>query len=257
MNKLLNFFNKFEVSPFATIFILLTLLTNSYKLFYIYFMITFIHELGHIIAASLLKLKIGKIKLLAIGFNAEIDDLDYTSSLKEFLIAIAGPLTYFVSAYLLQYLYQIDFISYNALKQAQTINKYNLVFNLLPIIPLDGGRILKIIIDNFFTSKKTLYIVAVLSCFFTLIFIYITIGAPQWLVYVFLVLTNTFFFLSINKRWKLILINRLNIENRYRMKIHNEKDIYRNKNNLFIINKTLVGEKEGIMYLIKNNVLKN
>ena len=207
--------------------------------------------------AKIFKLEISNIKLMAIGFNAEIYGLDYTTSAKEFFITIAGPLTYFVSAYLLKYLYQLDFISYNALQQATTINKYNLIFNLLPIIPLDGGRLLKIIIDNFFVSKKSLYLVATISSIFTVVFIYKTIITPQWLMYVFLVLTNIFFFLTINKRWKLFLLNRLNINNKYKIKIHNKNDIYRNKNNLFIINKTLVGEKKGIMYLIKNNFLKN
>jgi len=253
MNKFLDFFNKLEISPFATIFVFLTLLTNSYKLFFIYFLITFIHELGHVIVASLLKLKIGKIKLLAIGFNAEIENLDYTSSLKEFLITIAGPLTYFISSYLLNYLYKIDFISYNAFIQAKTINKYDLFFNLLPIVPLDGGRIIKIIIDNYLTTRKSLLTVSIISNIFTAIFIYKTIIAPQWLVYIFLIIANIIFFLTINKRWKRFLLNRLTIENKYKIKIHNKKDIYRNKNNFFIKNKKIFGEKIIIPNLISGN----
>ena len=38
--------------------------------------------------AKLLGLNINKIKLLAIGFNAEIDGIDYTSSVKEFLLSL-------------------------------------------------------------------------------------------------------------------------------------------------------------------------
>ncbi len=251
MNKLLDFFNKFEVSPFATLFLILTLITNSYKLFFIYFFITFLHELGHIITAKLFRLKINKIKLLAIGFNAEIDNLDYTNSLKEFFISIAGPLTYFLSAHCLLYFYKLDYISYNAFMQAKIINKYTLFFNLLPIIPLDGGRILKIIIDNFLTSKKSLYLTSILSIFLTLIFICLTIETPQWLIYIFLVLTNIFFLATINKRWKLFLISRLTIKNKNKIKIHNKNDIYRNKNNYSIKRKMLINEKEIIINLIK------
>ena len=61
MNKFLNLFNKIEISPIATVFIILTLLTNTYKLFFIFFLITFIHELGHVIAAMILKLKVKKL----------------------------------------------------------------------------------------------------------------------------------------------------------------------------------------------------
>lgn len=254
MNKFFSFLSKFEVSPFATIFILITLITNSYKLFFIYFSITFIHELGHVFAACLLKLKIGKVKLLAIGFNAQIENLDYTSSLKEFIIAIAGPMTYFITGYLLNYFYYKNIISYNALIQAKTVNKYNLIFNLLPIIPLDGGRILKIIIDNFFVSKKSLYVVSVLSIVFTITYIYITRISPQWLIYIFLILTNLMFLLTIEKRWKLFLISRLMIDNNYKDKIHSKPDIYRNKNNYIIIDKNIISEKKAIIKLLNNKI---
>ena len=255
MNKLLDFFNKFEVSPFAALFLILTLLSNSYKLFFIYFLITFVHELGHIIMAKLLRLKINKIKLLAIGFNAEIDSLDYTSSLKEFLICIAGPLTYFLSKYLLLYFYNLDYISYNAFIQANIINKYNLFFNMLPIIPLDGGRILKIIIDCFLTSKRALYLTSTFSIIFTIIFVHCTIQSPQLMIYVFLILTNICFILSINKRWKTFLINRLFFENKYKIKVHNKEDIYRTKNNFLIQKKKILNEKTAILNIINNNKL--
>lgn len=252
MNKCLDFFSKFEVSPFATIFILLTLLTNSYKMFFIYFLITFIHELGHVTVAILFKLRINKIKLLAIGFNAEIDNLDNTTSIKEFFITIAGPLTYFLSFFLLKYLYSIDFVSYNAFTQANIINKYNLFFNLLPIIPLDGGRILKIILDNFFTSKKSISIISLLSFFFTFIFICKTVNSPQWLVYIFLIITNIIYFFTIDKRWKIFLVNRLIMNNKYKIKIHDKKDIYRNKNNIILKNKIMIDEKQAIIGIINN-----
>ena len=252
MNKFYNFLTKFEVSPFSTIFIIFTLISNSYKLFFIYFLITFIHELGHVLTATLLKFKIGKIKLLAVGFNAEIEDLDNTSSLKEFLVVISGPLTYFISLYLLIYLYKIDFISFNAYNQAMQVNKYNLFFNLLPLIPLDGGRILKIIIDNFFTSKKSMIVSVILSNLFLVLFVYNTIDTPQWLIYIFLILTNLAYLLTINKRWKLFLLKRLMIKNNYKDRLHSKKDIYRNKNNYLIKNNIILTEKEGILEILKN-----
>ena len=202
--------------------------------------------------AKLLGLNINKIKLLAIGFNAEIDGIDYTSSVKEFLIAIAGPLTYFISLYLLKYMYKIDFISYNAYTQALIVNKYTLLFNLLPILPLDGGRILKIIIDNFLTSKKSMIFTVILSNIFIIFFIYYTRFTPQWLMYIFLVFTNVMYVLNINKTWKLFLINRLTFINRYKKKLHHEKDIYRNKDNYIIMNNEIYNEKQAVMKLIQD-----
>ena len=42
------------------------------------------------------------IKLPGAEFKVEISDLDYTSSIKEFLVVIAGPLTYFLSEVLIE-----------------------------------------------------------------------------------------------------------------------------------------------------------
>lgn len=251
MNKFLNFYNKFEVSPLASIFVIITLLTNSYKLFFIFFMITFIHELGHVVIAKILGLNINKIKLLAIGFNAEIERIDYTSSIKEFLIAIAGPLTYFISLALLKYLYKTDFISYNAYNQALTVNRYTLFFNLLPILPLDGGRILKIFIDNFFTSKKSMIFTVVISNIFIILFIYYTRFTPQWLMYIFLIITNIIYMININKNWKLFLLDRLTLFNKYKKIIHSKHDIYRNKDNYVIFNNHLLNEKQAIIEIIR------
>ncbi len=254
MSKFLNFFSKIEVSPISVIFIILTLITNSYKLFFIYFLITFIHELGHVIVALFLKLKINKIKLLAIGFNAEIDNLDYTSSIKELLVTIAGPLTYFITLPFLKYLYQISFISYNAYLQSLLINKYILIFNLLPIVPLDGGRILKIILDSFFTKKRAMIICSFLSNIFIILLIYKTLITPQWLMYVFLILNNIIYLLSISKKWKLFLINRLITQNKQKEKIHNHCDLYRNRYNYLIMNKKIFNEETAIREILANNV---
>lgn len=203
--------------------------------------------------AKILGLKINKIKLLAIGFNAEIDNLDYTSSIKEFFIVIAGPLTYFLSLLILKYLYNIDFLSHNAYIQAQTVNEYTLVFNLLPILPLDGGRLFKILIDNFLTCKKSMILTVIFSNAFMILFMYYTRYTPQWLMYIFLLITNIMYILNINKNWKLFLIDRLTFINKYKKRIHYRHDIYRNRDNYVIMENRIYTEKEAVMKFIKDN----
>ncbi len=115
--------------------------------FFILFFVTSIHEMAHVLIAYLCGLKIAKIILLPIGEVAVLRDLDHTKPLCRFLIVGAGPMiNIFIG--LLLYL----FISPKT-PQLYFFMMTNLIigfFNLLPIYPLDGGRIFYFFLSNRF-----------------------------------------------------------------------------------------------------------
>ena len=98
-----------------------------------------LHELGHMFAGIMLKLKPKKIEMnpfgLAITFQGIGKNISIKAPQKRILIAIAGPLVN-LSIIVLALVFKLeDIILYS--------NILLLLFNLLPIYPLDGGRILK------------------------------------------------------------------------------------------------------------------
>ena len=98
--------------------------------FLIFYFFVLLHELAHILVANLLKIKIIDISLLPFGVNAKFDFCD--NKIKEIIIASAGPVFSLIIACILkEYFIQNFFI---------------FVVNMIPIYPLDGGRILKNII---------------------------------------------------------------------------------------------------------------
>ena len=126
-------------------------ITANFKNFIIFSAIIVIHELGHIVGALIFKWRIEKVILLPFGgitiFKEKID-----KSLKEeFIIAILGPL--FQMIFCLLFSNNLVFKQYNLLI---------LFFNLLPIYPLDGSKIINIIFNKLFSFKfshcLTLYI---------------------------------------------------------------------------------------------------
>ena len=154
MKKLL-LLSKFEVGIMVIPFLVIILLSGSYKLFFTYFLITFIHELGHIFMAVFFKVHVNRVKLSIFGFNAEIGNTDYPDIYKQILIIIMGPLTYFISILLIKYLYLHDFISLVMYYKALSTNKYIFIFNILPIYPLDGSKILNLLLSKFIPYNKT------------------------------------------------------------------------------------------------------
>jgi stage IV sporulation protein FB len=150
--------NIFKIHILFYITALICFLTGFFKQFIIFTSIILIHELGHIIGALIFKWKIEKVILLPFGgitiFNEKID-----KSLKEeFIIAILGPL--FQIIYFLIYKDNYIFNLYN---------KIILLFNLIPIYPLDGSKILNILLNKFISYKKSHLITIYIS--FIILFI--------------------------------------------------------------------------------------
>ena len=130
------------------LFIIVFLLTHQIQIYVCIMAFTFIHELGHMIAGILLKLKPKSIKFMPFGISILFEDYGYRKliSIKKIIIALAGPFT------------NILIIAISILFKLNKIivfsNLLIALFNLLPIYPLDGGRILKEVLKIKINNKE-------------------------------------------------------------------------------------------------------
>ena len=249
MKKLLHL-SKFEVGITFIPFLVIILLSGTYKLFFTYFLITFIHELGHICMAVFFKIRVNKVKLSIFGFNAEIDNTEYLAIYKQILIIIMGPCTYFISILLIRQLYIHDLISLVMYYKALTTNKYIFIFNVLPIFPLDGGRLFKVITDSFFTYKTSKIFTYLVSFIFMVLFVIYTSECKQYLMYIFLLVNFIMNIVNLEKEWKIFLIQRYYLKNKYKDKLHKKRDLYMYKNNYILKKDLILNEKEAILEML-------
>tara|TARA_B100000579_G_scaffold312942_1_gene262473 strand:+ start:47 stop:1177 length:1131 start_codon:yes stop_codon:yes gene_type:complete len=132
------------------------LLLGAFTSFLLFFSVL-LHELAHSFVAIGEGLKVRDITLFFLGGMANLEKECPTSkgSLK---IAISGPVVSLLLAFLMillsNNLSESNFILYSLFKQVGSLNLLIGVFNLLPIIPLDGGVILKSLIWYFTGSKR-------------------------------------------------------------------------------------------------------
>lgn len=123
------------------IFIIVFILTKQIEIYTYLMIFAFIHELGHLFTGLFLGLKPETLKIMPFGISIIFQTYRKGKKiyLKKFLIALAGPSINVIIATLGTLLeWQANVIYANLLIA---------IFNLLPIYPLDGGRILKALLS--------------------------------------------------------------------------------------------------------------
>ena len=120
------------------------------------FLSVLLHELAHSFVAIGEGLKVREISLFFLGGMASFEK-ECNTSKGSFKIAISGPIISFILAFLMIVLgnnLSTNIVISNLFNQVGSLNLLIGLFNLLPIMPLDGGVILKSIIWHLTGSKR-------------------------------------------------------------------------------------------------------
>ncbi len=151
---------RFKIDLKIFIFIAIFLITNQIELYAIIMIFAFIHELGHLLSGILLGMKPKKIEIKPYGISIsfQLTPKDYNKKikngnlleLKKIIVALAGPLTNLICIIIF---YNIDVGIFSNLIIIYS-NILLILFNLIPIYPLDGGRIIKEILHISLGKRK-------------------------------------------------------------------------------------------------------
>lgn len=227
-------------------FAIIAVLTGWFQSFFIFSTLIFIHELGHFLTAMFLGWKVDKITFYPYGGSSSFSE-DINRPLKEeLLILIMGPLIQMVFFFLLQH----ASLSMKTQNLLETYHFSILLFNLLPIYPLDGGKLMQICFSYYFPYKKSIYITLQIS--FILLFGLMLLFLPHRIsgnVICLFILLLTKLIGETKKRdyyyQKFLLERYLNQYHFSKMKvIDNTKEMMRDKKHLFHINDRYYSEKE-------------
>lgn len=245
---------KIEIKPELLIVFFLSFLSGLFRDVLIFFTIIFIHEIGHIITSLLYNWKIKKVSFgICGGFITYEEKIDKPFN-EEFLIAISGFLFQILFYLLAFFFYKNNILD---IKLMYLIQKYDysiFLFNILPIIPLDGSKIINVILNLFFTFKKSLKItffistLTIILVLFNMIFLSIKIECSYIMIFLFLIKKIIIFYKDISYLFNRFLFERYAYPNKYKkinvIKGYNLEKLKRQQVSEFIIGEKRYKEKE-------------
>ena len=140
------------------LFVLLFVLTNQIDLYALVMLFALVHELGHLLCGVILDFEVENFEIMPLGFSVEFKPnvKDYNKKImksniltvKKLCINLAGPMVNFIII-IVAYLFKLqDIIIFS--------NLIILIINMIPIYPLDGGRVLKNVLKLLLGNKKAI-----------------------------------------------------------------------------------------------------
>lgn len=155
---------KIKLSPlFFIILILMYLLGYTIEYILILFSII-LHELGHIAISSLFGWQVHAVTILPVGLKASVTESG-CSKIKNVIIYLSGPLVNICIISAGAFLWNINFLNRNILETVILSNIYILIFNMMPVLPLDGGKVLREILSYFIGLYRANTVIKKLSLF--------------------------------------------------------------------------------------------
>lgn len=116
------------------------------------------HETAHFLAARALNVSFHSLRLTPFGGMSQIDNPYSISALRLCAVSSAGPAANLLLMLISAALCHWRFLHIETASQMIHINALLMLFNLLPALPLDGGRMLYALLSTFMTRRRAMEI---------------------------------------------------------------------------------------------------
>ena len=181
---------KIKFHPLFVIFLILLLFSNNILNVASYLICVFLHELGHYVVAQSLGYRLNKISFMPFGASISGKENVFYSLKHEILVSIAGPFVNLILLIICLACFWLFPCCYFYLEPFYYANLITLIFNFLPVYPLDGGRVLYAILKKKYKQEQAyrrvkivgiiisilLFVLFIISAFFEINYTFATVS---------------------------------------------------------------------------------
>jgi len=232
------------------------LLTGQFLNLLIFTSLIVIHELGHYLACSITKVNVKNIIIYPYGGITKIDDIIDIDLRKELLISILGIIIQSIYFFIIHILYKNYLIRDYVYNIFCNYHYSMLIFNLIPIYPLDGSKILNIVINKIFNFKISNLLLIIISIINIILMIFIYKINYSYIMIIGVLINYLYNYINnINYLYNRFLLEKHLYKKKYKSKkiINNYNKMYRNTNHIIKNNNKYQKEED---FLIKMFDLK-
>ena len=149
------------IHPAFPILILSGLVFGQWAIMRVMLVVLAAHEIGHALAAKAVGLRVPSLELTPVGGVAKIEGLYETEPWRDIVVSVAGPLTNLLIA--MGAAFGAHPLGWWPGQHVQTLIRCNIalmLMNLIPVLPLDGGRILRGVLCKWMPRSRATRILA-------------------------------------------------------------------------------------------------
>lgn len=235
------------------------ILTGNYLNFIVFISLILVHEFGHYVMATLFHLKVKSITIYPFGGITRLDIFLNLDIEKELLVAMAGVIFQYSFYLFMVQLYGLHMIRGYTISLYKVYNSSIIFFNLLPIYPLDGGKIVYLFLCYFLPYRIADVVIFCISLFVIVVIVLLqvySVNYSNFMIYFLLIYYLFIFFKKRNWRYYRFLLERYLYSFSFSKIsiIKNYKLMYRNRKHLIIRNNKVYNEKDYIKKIIKGRV---
>ena len=233
------------------------ILTGYFHNLIVFTSIILIHELGHYTLAKIHHFKVEKVVIYPYGGLVKMNNLLNSNINKELTVAISGIIFQMTYYLLIIFLYNQGIIRKYIFALFTTYNTSILLFNILPIHPLDGSKILNLLLSKiipYYLANKLNIIISIITLIIILTINYYNFNYTLILTLGIIIDNLIKYYRQLKYIFNKFLLERYIYKITYKKtkKINNINNMYKEKYHILKEKDTYITEKQALSQKFKN-----